>query len=48
MEGVPVPMGAVGRRDVELEEPSAGLPSVLEELMPVLMGALDETGVGNG
>jgi hypothetical protein len=43
-----VPMGAVGRREVELEEPSAGLPSVLEGVAPVLMGALDETGVGYG
>ena len=45
---MPVPMGAVGRMEVELLEPSAGLPSVLEELEPVLRGALDETGVGNG
>ena len=43
-----MPMGPVGRREVELEEPSAGLPSVLEEVAPVPMGALDETGVGYG
>ena len=48
MEAVSVPMGAVGRMEVELLLPSAGLPSVLQELEPVPMGALDETGVGNG
>jgi hypothetical protein len=36
----------VGRMEVELEEPSAGLPSVPEGVEPVLMGALDEMGVG--
>ena len=45
---MPVPIGAVGRIEVELLEPSAGLPSVLEGLEPVLRSMLDETGVGNG
>lgn len=45
-EEEPVPMGAVGRREVELEEPSAGLPSVLDGVESELIGVLDETGVG--
>lgn len=46
MEVMPVP---VGRMEVELEEPSAGLPSVLlDGLEPVLRVALGEMGVGNG
>lgn len=47
MGPVPVPgMGAVGwmEEEVELEPPPTGLPSVLEELSPVLRGALGAGG----